>query len=329
MKTTTLTESSISHLVASLPLGVVLLDDDFRYIDANPAWCEMTGYSKSELQALTFAEITHPDDIDIDLELSEAVFAGDVPFFKIDKRWIRKDGDTLYGTLTATVLRQEDKEPVGFAVISPSAESSEAPSEAVLAHELRNLLVVIGGNAELLHLKAEESAKHNVEAIQDAVQLASSITENALAAAGSSESGDCDLGHVVRTCLAMMSVPLLSVSVQTELPAGVVGRISETELMQVVVNLLKNSLEANASRIEVTLRTDGALAEVQVTDDGVGMSDDFLSRAAQPFVSGRHGKGSGLGLAIVEEILGRHSGELRIRRNADRGVTAVASIPMT
>ena len=89
------------------PVAMALVGDDFRLTETNAAFCRLTGYSPSELARLTFTDITHPDDIDADLRLARQVFAGELRSYSIDKRYIRKTGETIWVALTVSVIRDD------------------------------------------------------------------------------------------------------------------------------------------------------------------------------------------------------------------------------
>ena len=94
------------------PVGMALVGPDFRLSEANEAFCRFTGYSADELRELTFADITHPDDVDTDLRLARRVFAGEVSGYSIDKRYVRKDGEVVWAELSVFLIRDESGAPV-------------------------------------------------------------------------------------------------------------------------------------------------------------------------------------------------------------------------
>ena len=90
------------------PIGMVLVGLDYRFFKVNKALCEMLGYTEQELTALSFVDITHPEDVEKDVQLSERVFKGEIPSYKLEKRYITKSGEILWVDLTATVIRDQD-----------------------------------------------------------------------------------------------------------------------------------------------------------------------------------------------------------------------------
>jgi PAS domain S-box-containing protein len=83
-----------------------------RFLRANAAMCEFVGFSEAELLARTVLEITHPDDRDRDRELGRRLVAGESPVFDVEKRYIRKDGKTVWARTTVNVIRDQFGRPL-------------------------------------------------------------------------------------------------------------------------------------------------------------------------------------------------------------------------
>ena len=79
---------------ASVPMVVTKLDGTF--VSANAAYCALTGYTEEELRTTTFQTLTHPDDLDQNMRLHRQLLAKEIPHFSIEKRYIRKDGSTVW-----------------------------------------------------------------------------------------------------------------------------------------------------------------------------------------------------------------------------------------
>lgn len=69
-------------------------------IEVNSRICEILGYPRDELLKMTWAELTHPDDLSADVSLFDRVIAGEIDGYAMDRRWIRKDGNIIYGTIS-------------------------------------------------------------------------------------------------------------------------------------------------------------------------------------------------------------------------------------
>jgi PAS domain S-box-containing protein len=86
------------------PLGLALVGRDYRFLKVNSALCRMVGYSEEELLQKAFPDITHPDDLGVNTELSERLFKREIPFYQLQKRYVRKNGELIWIKLTASVI---------------------------------------------------------------------------------------------------------------------------------------------------------------------------------------------------------------------------------
>ncbi len=90
------------------PIGMGLVGTDGRFFVVNSQLCQMLGYTEDELTRLTFVDITHPDHVTQDLETVRRLYAGEIPYYKVEKRYIKKDGNILWGNLTAAAIRDAE-----------------------------------------------------------------------------------------------------------------------------------------------------------------------------------------------------------------------------
>jgi len=82
------------------PFGMVTANKDFRIQKANKTICDLLGYEESELLNFTFKEVSHPDDLLTDLPNIEKLIRKEIPVYKSEKRYIRKDGTIIWASLT-------------------------------------------------------------------------------------------------------------------------------------------------------------------------------------------------------------------------------------
>jgi len=96
------------------PLGMAIVGLDYGFVKVNPMLCRMVGYTEEELTALTFPGITHPKDIDRDVKLAQQLFRGEIPYYTMEKRCIRKGGEAIWINLTASIIRDDRGNPSYF-----------------------------------------------------------------------------------------------------------------------------------------------------------------------------------------------------------------------
>jgi PAS domain S-box-containing protein len=98
------------------PVGIALVDTDRQVMDANRLLCETLGWRRDELVGRPFAALVHPEDRDLDLEPSARVFNGEIPRYRVEKRYQTRSGETVRMAATSTVLRAPDGQPLYWVV---------------------------------------------------------------------------------------------------------------------------------------------------------------------------------------------------------------------
>jgi PAS domain S-box-containing protein len=94
------------------PIGMVLTSRDLKFFSANPAFCKMLGYTAEEMSSKTFLEVTHPAHRDADRENVEKMWRGEIQHYMTEKRYLAKNGDIRWGSLSTSLIRGQDGEPL-------------------------------------------------------------------------------------------------------------------------------------------------------------------------------------------------------------------------
>lgn len=92
-------------IFAHVAVGISVVDLQGRIQKVNQAYCQMLGYSEDELLNLSFADITHPDDIEEDLNLAARLFEGEISTYQLEKRYIHKNGSLVWVHLSCSCLK--------------------------------------------------------------------------------------------------------------------------------------------------------------------------------------------------------------------------------
>lgn len=95
-------------------IGMALVSLTGEWLQVNRSLCEMSGYSEAELLVTTFQAITHPEDLDTDLELVEKILRGELSTYQIEKRYLHKLGYVVWAVLAVSLVRDENGRPLYF-----------------------------------------------------------------------------------------------------------------------------------------------------------------------------------------------------------------------
>ncbi len=101
-------EFRFKNMYENGPFGMVMADKDFRFIQTNSEFCKIMGYTEAELQQFSFTDISHPDDLKKDLVFIQKLLKREIAVYKTEKRYFRKDGQMIWGSLTLTSNYDKD-----------------------------------------------------------------------------------------------------------------------------------------------------------------------------------------------------------------------------
>lgn len=96
------------------PIGMALVGTDGRWLRVNAAITQMLGYSEEALLDMDFQSVTHPEDLDADMDLVRSVLAGERDSYRMEKRYFHRDGRTVWGLLSVSLVRDEQSKPKNF-----------------------------------------------------------------------------------------------------------------------------------------------------------------------------------------------------------------------
>jgi PAS domain S-box-containing protein len=99
-----LSDPAFRAIFEDAPIGISIVDRDLNIVDVNAAYCEMLGRTEAEVMAGRIPDFTHPDDRKRDAEFTPLVLSGAIPHYKADKRYLRKDGTTIWARIVVTAL---------------------------------------------------------------------------------------------------------------------------------------------------------------------------------------------------------------------------------
>jgi two-component system NtrC family sensor kinase len=208
---------------------------------------------------------------------------------------------------------------------------------AGVAHEVNTPFAVISNYVHMLakQVPAGDPRQGLIEKIVKQTFRASEIVNNLLnfSRTGGSEFQELHLNQVIEETLSLVAHPFRTARVQVlqtlqpDLPP-VLG--SGNRLQQVFLNLLMNARDSMPSggMIEVRSSSTNGYVEVEVTDTGIGISRENLSRIFDPFFTTKAtGRGTGLGLSVSYGIIKEHAGRIDVHSTPGKGTSFRLEFP--
>ncbi len=131
-------EEQFRHAFEDASIGMAIVSLDGYWLKVNSALCQLVGYSPEELLGLTFQDITHPDDLEVNTDHAHQLLAGKTSTYQIEKRYIHKNGSIIWVLLNVSLVRNQQGNPLH---IIAQAQDINARKESQKALELRSLIM--------------------------------------------------------------------------------------------------------------------------------------------------------------------------------------------
>ena len=295
-------EERFRSLFENAEVGINIRDADNHYLDVNPAFARMLGYSKEELLGMNFLAITHPDYVETGLVLVTNVLTGKLDHFQTEKKFIRKDGSTLWADVTVSVVRDADGNFVCFIGVAQDISARKQAQDEILtlnatlekrvkertaeleasnrdlqeftqsvAHDLRQPFIAIGGFSGLLERSVQdESAMHYIERIKAGVRQAGELTDGLLALASLSRVElrlqEVDLGALATDVIDKLQQKTPARACQIHIEPGMRSQADATLIRQVLEELLDNAWKYSSRRACAEISFKRVAAEANMPD---------------------------------------------------------------
>jgi PAS domain S-box-containing protein len=336
-------DSAFRDFFENLAVGAVRLGSEGDFIEVNARFCALTGYRREDLLTMKVADLDHPDDHDADQDRWRAFLDDPTVGYDVEKRYVRRDGQTIWVHVTAAVIRYQGGQPLiaktvedvtdRFQAIAVLRESEERLRDALavkeeflglVSHELRTPLTIIVGLADII---SRETTSPTVVAeaareLRDSSEHLATLLESMLVLARADRhDGEplepLVLAHVVRRVVARHRTVHPDRRLQLDdHSAGALVEGHDPWIGQVVGNLVANAEKYSPpeSEIRVEIARDGDEVSVRVADEGVGVMPDDLPLIFEPFYRAAHARessgGLGLGLAVCKRLVELQSGHI-------------------
>jgi len=319
-------EARMNHFVAEAPVGLVIFDENKRVINANKAFCELTGYAEHEVLGTTYELYTHPEDLPANLALTDEFYRGVLSEYTIEKRYIRKSGEIIWVSVKASHVELPGHPgPLQLAAIQDITEQKLAMEERErLSQDLHDnilqSLYAVGMQLEAAKLvmgkSPRQSKAHMTQAIDqlnhlmlDVRQFITLLTQRT--------SAKLDFGQALRQLVASFS-PSRRAAVDLEIKDPVLSLITSRQgeqLLNIVRESLSNSMRhAQATHRSVRLSQTGNKIRLVIYDDGIG----FPARR-------RHHPG--LGLANMATRAKQMRGRFTLKSAPGKGTCITVEVP--
>nr|WP_277922502.1 PAS domain S-box protein [Coleofasciculus sp. FACHB-1120] len=357
-------EERFRRVFDDAPIGITLVrKPDCQFFMVNRAFCEILGYTESELIALNLFEINHPEDLETETPYLKQVIQGDIDSYQLEKRYIKKNQEICWVKLTATVIRNEIGEVLyELGMVEDITERKRADAEirnamekerelcelrsrfvTTVSHEFRTPLSIIILSARLLerfpHQATEEKKREYFARIQAAAKNMTHLLDDVLFI-GKAEAKKLAFNpaplDLEKFCRGLVEDIQVTISKQHAIAFACQGQtthfcMDEKLLRQIFTNLLSNAIKYSpkGGNIRFDLVCEQGTALFLIRDQGIGIPPEARTRLFESFHRADNVgtiQGTGLGLSIVKNCVDLHGGKIAVNSEIGVGTTFAVTL---
>ncbi len=343
-------------------IGMALVSPEGQWLMVNKSLCEMLGYSEQEMLQLTFQSVTHPDDIAIDTELQQRMLNGEISFFRSEKRYVHKDGESIWINVNVSLVRDDAGAPLYFVsqiedittkkilelerqravedLVQRNTDLEEFSQ--IVSHNIRGpLATILGLNNMLLEDVSDEERSFILDGIRSSTDRLDSVvrdlnvilqTRRELSESRTPVNLE-QLVFELKLSIALM-IRSSGATIRTDFSAGnellTVRSYLNSIFYNVITNSIKFAMPGRKPVIDISSEVDGSVFKIIFRDNGNGIDmdrfGDKVFHLYQRFDLSVEGRG--LGLFMTKAQVEALNGKVSMNSRVGEGTVVTVSLPI-
>ena len=348
--------------------GMVMVEPSGHFIKVNKAFCEIIGYNENEILGKNFKDITHPDDMDKSVGLTNELLEDDSgETGSLEKRYFHKNGNIIWALTTLSLIRDPNGKPQFFITQIQDITNRKKYEEkllnytdelkilnaskdkffSIISHDLRtpfNSLLgisefIIQSYEEMSHEEIKESITNIFHSSQKVYNLILNLFEWTRLHSGrfQVEQTRVNLFENVEEMLKIYanSAEAKKINLLNHVPDDINVMVDKYMLETILRNLISNAIKFTKQDGTVTVSavTKSNFAEIAVSDNGVGISEEDqkkLFRIDTKFQTNGTAEegGTGLGLILCKEFAEENGGTIYVNSTEGKGSRFIFTLPL-
>ncbi len=348
-------EEKYRSVVESAFDGVLVMGEDRRCIYVNGRISDITGYTRKELIGMDFRDLL--DDASRQLmadQYTRRQKGEEVPP-PYELNVIRKDGDMRNVEINSAIVRDSQGNVNTIAFLKDTTEKKRMGEELLhseklralgemvsgVAHEFNNALAVILGNTQLLlHTAEDEGLKESLKVIEKVSQKSAQSVkrlQNFTRRGVPQALFEMDVNSIIRDSIEITKPKWKDEAQSRGTDIEIITNFGEilpilgnaSDMGEVITNMIFNAIEAMPEGGKIEMRTfrRESKVHIQISDTGIGMTEEVIKKAFEPFFTTKPFSNSGLGLSMSYGIVKRFGGEIQVASEVGYGTTFTIILP--
>jgi PAS domain S-box-containing protein len=336
-------------------IGMALVSSSGKWLEVNKSLCRMLGYTEEELLALTVQEVTHPDDLELDLMHMRQLLEGKLRFYNMEKRYFHKDGHVIWSMLSVSIVQGHNEKTKYFVSqlqdITEQKETEQKLRQSlnivseqnnrlynfahIATHNLRNHASKISGLTELIQELSdpEKSELQELVTLLKASSAGLAETINHLNEVVSIQTRIDDQRKIlpVREYVekaintVQESIKKHNINVYNNVSPGVKVSYNPAYLESIILNLLTNGIKYRhpdrVPEIAFNTYTEDQHLVLEVKDNGLGIDLSRYGKQLFGMYKTFHDNpdAKGIGLFITKNQVEAMGGKIEVESEVDQG----------
>ncbi|MBL7479331.1 GGDEF domain-containing protein [Legionella bononiensis] len=130
-------------------IGMALLSLEGKWLKVNQSLCQIVGYTEEELLKIDFQTITHPDDLELDLNYVHQLLTGEISSYSMEKRYIKKDGSVIWILLSGSLIRNHENKPLYFIALIQNIDAQKQAEQELKYIAYHDVLTGLANRKQL------------------------------------------------------------------------------------------------------------------------------------------------------------------------------------
>lgn len=351
-------EGKFQRLFKFSKIAIAFVATDGRILMVNQAFIDYLGYSAKEFSEMTFSDFTYPEDIGIYMDYYIRLVNGEMDSYTVDKRYVHKEGHVVWGSLTASIVRNRDSDKT-FALGMVKDITSKKESEIALksyqkeltelvkelqtankdleafaysiSHDLRAPLRYVSSFSTLLKRKSANLPAESLKYIDyintgviDMSGMIDALLEFSSLGRQEMKQEEIDLNKLISRIVLEFESQVKSRQIRWIVGVLPIIKGDYYLIKMVFENLISNAIKFTNKRENAKIEINVKGKTVFVKDNGVGFDMKFKNKLFGVFQR-LHGneefEGYGIGLANIKRILNRHNATISVEAVLNEGAT--------
>lgn len=350
-----LSEERFSRAFENAAIGMAIVSLKGKWLRINNSISEILGYTSSELLKLTFQDITHPDDLNKDLDLLHDMLEGKIESYQMEKRYFHKNGHLVWVILAVSIIKNSNGKPLHF--ISQLTDISKVKAAEyemksvldvtndqnrrllnfahIVSHNLRshsgNLTMLLNfietendedSRRELFNMfrHAASNLQETIGHLNEVVAVNTSITES-LTKVNLNQAINGAIGNI-EALLKAEDVICVN-DVNPDIIVGVVPAYLDSILLNFLTNSIKYHAAGRTPIIRLSAEIEDNLVALSIQDNGMGidlqLNRDKIFGMYKTFHNNKDARG--IGLFITKNQIEAMGGKVTVESEVDKGTT--------